>query len=84
MNETQNSERWDRSAPFYDGAYGKMEFYPKMIERIVALANPRQDDIVLDVGTGTGELALKIAPRVKVAKAEEFASMFGIICACKN
>lgn len=65
MNEKQISERWDRSAPFYDGAYGKMEFYPKMIERIAALADPSQDDVVLDIGTGTGELALKIAPKVK-------------------
>jgi len=65
MNEEQIAKTWSKHAPHYDEAYQKHKFYRQMIEKIVALANPNKDDVVLDMGTVTGALAMEFAPKVK-------------------
>jgi ubiquinone/menaquinone biosynthesis C-methylase UbiE len=65
MNKEEVIKTWNQHAPHYDEAYQKHKFYRQMIEKIVALANPNKDDVVLDIGTGTGALAKEIALKAK-------------------
>jgi ubiquinone/menaquinone biosynthesis C-methylase UbiE len=53
---------FDRIAPVYDTWAGGQ--HGRVSARLVDLATPAKDELVLDVGTGTGQVANLVAPRV--------------------
>jgi ubiquinone/menaquinone biosynthesis C-methylase UbiE len=48
--------------------------FRRIRDRIVAMAEPRADDVVVDVGAGTGLLSLVLAPRVRTVWAVDISS----------
>jgi ubiquinone/menaquinone biosynthesis C-methylase UbiE len=57
-------ERFDSVAESYDERTSKWPGYSELLKRIVELANPKESDIVMDVGAGTGSVSFAFAPKV--------------------
>ena len=55
---------WDERVEAWEEVASSSAFLA-IRDRIVALAEPRRDDLVVDLGAGTGLLALALAPRVQ-------------------
>ena len=73
MSKKDVVERFDGVAESYDERTSKWPGYDKLIKRIVELANPKESDIVLDIGAGTGSVTFEFAPRVSRVVAMDIA-----------
>ena len=56
--------RWDERVEAWEQVAASAAFL-EIRDRIVELADPRRDDLCVDLGAGTGLLALALAPRVQ-------------------
>jgi ubiquinone/menaquinone biosynthesis C-methylase UbiE len=61
---SEDPYRWDERVEAWEEVAASQAFLA-IRDRIVALAEPRRDDCVVDLGAGTGLLALAMAPRVR-------------------
>lgn len=64
------SEAWNRRAPSFARNAGKGEY----VERMLELLDPQPTETVLDVGCGSGTLAVPLAGRVRSVTALDFSS----------
>lgn len=63
-NIARQERRWTRRASSWDHGAGNNPGLVKVVERVLAEANPGPDAVVVDLGCGSGQLALRIAPEV--------------------
>ena len=65
MNRTidEHAARFDAKAATYDE--GDRPIYQACLDAVIAAANPDPTDVVLDLGAGTGAIALALAPHAK-------------------
>lgn len=61
---SEDPYRWDERVEAWEEVAATAAFRA-IRDRIVELAEPRADDLVVDLGAGTGLLALAVAPRVR-------------------
>jgi ubiquinone/menaquinone biosynthesis C-methylase UbiE len=61
---SEDPYHWDERVEAWEEV-ASTEAFLAIRDRIVELAEPRRDDLVVDLGAGTGLLALALAPRVR-------------------
>src|SRR5262249_52949372 len=69
---TSNDKTFGYNAEVEEDKYARLA-EPVALERMVTLLKPRSDESALDVGTGKGNAALKLAPLVREVTAIDYA-----------
>ncbi len=64
VNIARQRRFWDRNARSWDHHAGDSPGLVKVVERVVSEGAPAAGERVVDLGCGSGQLALRIAPRV--------------------
>lgn len=64
---------WNTVAAGYDAVVFRQ--LPELTEAVIELVNPEREDTILDVATGPGTLAIRLAPRVRRVVAIDFAEV---------
>ncbi|WP_254544351.1 class I SAM-dependent methyltransferase [Halomarina pelagica] len=61
----EHADRFDEIAADYDDSQNQTEEYRACVSLVVDYADPGPDDVVLDLGCGTGAIGLALAGRAK-------------------
>jgi len=66
LSEEEGTKYWDKEARSYNERVKKRkERYNGLVEYIIDLTKPKKIDVVMEIGAGTGEVSLLLAPKVK-------------------
>jgi ubiquinone/menaquinone biosynthesis C-methylase UbiE len=66
------SKKWDRRVGYWHNHVTTSPAFGKVLDRILLLSRPQDSDVCVDLGAGTGFLAIALAPLVASVHAVDF------------